>query len=48
MTMNLNAQEQFNKNDAYFVILRGKGDAAEVISKTKYTIDIAFTSDFEF
>lgn len=48
VTYTLNSQRSFDKNADYYVILRYKGAGTNVLSKTRYQIDIAFVSDFDF
>jgi hypothetical protein len=47
-TYTLSAQEKFDKNKDYYIVLRYKGAENEIVSKTKYKIVIEFASDFDF
>lgn len=48
VSFTLSSKEQFDKNAAYYVVVRYKGASDEILSKTQYQINIAFASDFDF
>ena len=48
VTYSLSAQEKFDKEAEYFVVLRYKNAGLNILSKTQYQISIDFASDFDF
>ena len=48
VTLSLSGQTTFDKEATYYVLVRSKGESANVISKIPYQIHIEFVSDFGF